>query len=855
MASPLASLSPLAQRLALPALAVVLLAPFVPFLVSPSAHVIGASACDNPSMFYFLPHFAGHAWRSGTVPLWNPYVMCGIPFAGEGQGAIFHPLSALFVFLPTGLAYNCVATACFVLSGLFFYGFIRALGLGRAAAACSALAWAFSTAQISRLYAGHLTIQLGLPILPLLPMLWERWRARGEAWCLPALAAGYGCLQLAGYPQATYSVSLFFLFYVLLSSSPEWRTASGRRTEARAIAALGCFVVLGIGLGAVQLLPSTDYAGESFRRQSSLEFCGSFSFAPENLITLIAPGFFGTLGTSGTGQYWGRNYLWEMWMYFGILPLVLAAVGAVAAPRRRRWVLLGCAAVAFVVALGRHTPLFPLLYRFVPFFDTFRGPSKYGVITLFCLTALSAYGFDALLAPRASEATGTGESAPSAARKRHGSRQPEPGRSAHKKLPPPRRRDPVLVAGLAASGVIVAVSALLAAVLLPGHASAGSTWQGLLRWVQVQGESYVQPLNVLDPAVLQATARPAGAWLARGAALAILSAGLLLLARRRHLGRPALLAATLALLAFDLGTFFAPCLVSYDERITRYPQSLLDALEPRNTLPTRILDPTSYQNEAMRYGLSSIGGYSGNTLTRYNNFLNHSQGMDPTISQAATTIRSLPESFRMLGLETIVLPPKIPASPEWRPVAEMPDGRRVLRFPGCPRVFLAVDAHRCASADEALDYVLGEKADPVARPAVETDGALPEAAPLEPGEEAACTEFGLNRVALRVHAARPRLLVLTEMLYKDWRVRANGASAPILPANYLFRGVLVPEGDSTVVFTYESRAFRAGLVITLAALAILAVAAWGMRSRGRLRASETKRETWEKSPEGKTRPQ
>ena len=32
--------------------------------------------------------------------------MLGIPFLGEGQASIFHPLSAIFLFLPTGVAMN-----------------------------------------------------------------------------------------------------------------------------------------------------------------------------------------------------------------------------------------------------------------------------------------------------------------------------------------------------------------------------------------------------------------------------------------------------------------------------------------------------------------------------------------------------------------------------------------------------------------------------------------------------------------------------------------------------------------------------------------------------------------------------
>ena len=61
--------------------------------------------------------------------------------------------------------------------------------------------------------------------------------------------------------------------------------------------------------------------------------------------------------------------------------------------------------------------------------------------------------------------------------------------------------------------------------------------------------------------------------------------------------------------------------------------------------------------------------------------------------------------------------------------------------------------------------------------------------------------------------------------------------APILSANYLFRGVLIPAGKSTVEFRYEPRSFQAGLALSLAAVMVLAGLTWRERRNRRVRSA------------------
>jgi hypothetical protein len=90
-----------------------------------------------------------------------------------------------------------------------------------------------------------------------------------------------------------------------------------------------------------------------------------------------------------------------MSVFVGVSGLLLVGVALQdRAYRRSTLIDLGLAALLCLLALGRHTPLFRLLYEYVPGFDRFRGLSKFTFpATLFVVLAIGA-GADALIRQR-----------------------------------------------------------------------------------------------------------------------------------------------------------------------------------------------------------------------------------------------------------------------------------------------------------------------------------------------------------------------------------------------------------------------------------------------------------------------
>ncbi|MGD8814013.1 MAG: YfhO family protein, partial [Anaerolineales bacterium] len=110
-------------------------------------------------------------------------------------------------------------------------------------------------------------------------------------------------------------------------------------------------------------------------------------------------------GNPATGDYWGYGNYWEDAVYIGFAPFLLALLALVRGflgreTRKGLIRLLAIAAgLAFMLALGKNTPIFPWLFEHVPTFNLFQGPARWNLITIFCLALLAGFGADAWRAP------------------------------------------------------------------------------------------------------------------------------------------------------------------------------------------------------------------------------------------------------------------------------------------------------------------------------------------------------------------------------------------------------------------------------------------------------------------------
>jgi hypothetical protein len=84
-----------------------------------------------------------------------------------------------------------------------------------------------------------------------------------------------------------------------------------------------------------------------------------------------------------------------------------------------------------------------------------------------------------------------------------------------------------------------------------------------------------------------------------------------------------------------------------------------------------------------------------------------------------------------------------------------------------------------------------------------------------------------NELRILVEAQDPGWLLVRDTYYPGWQAAVNGAEAEVHPANYLFRALRLPAGQSEVVLRYQPFSFYLGA--GLSGLTALGLALYAFR--------------------------
>jgi hypothetical protein len=220
-----------------------------------------------------------------------------------------------------------------------------------------------------------------------------------------AIAGGLllGVMYLAGHPQST----LYFTFFLALLAVYEivYRLRHNigpiGRISPMTMLRMALPVLIGLGIFAIQFLPSQELAALSRRDVIPYEKSLDGSLAWGNLFTLVMPRLFGvaTGASDAKVQYWnGPYYLsWETAIYIGVLPLFFAIMAALVA-RERKYVpfFASMAILAVLFALGDHFFLYKLFFQ-LPLFSKFRTPARIMMLFSFSTCALAGLGLSEAL--------------------------------------------------------------------------------------------------------------------------------------------------------------------------------------------------------------------------------------------------------------------------------------------------------------------------------------------------------------------------------------------------------------------------------------------------------------------------
>ncbi len=324
---------------------------------------------------YFYPywHLVAKAIKEGRIPLWNPNLFMGSPLLANAQLSFFYGVNWPFLvwFTPPQAVKISIALHLFVAGFSAWLLAKKGLKLSSWASLFSAVSFSASGFLVAQAeHVNQLEVMAWLPLLILL-----------VSHHLLAASAIVSFMIFAGHFQAFY-ISLAAVAVYALSSIPTDRGRSFLRL-------LGALLI-GVGVAAVQLIPSLELATLSIRSHGlTYQDATAFSLRP----FLLAYSLLSPAGFKPEVVFRSRAFT-EYIAYQGILCLLLALAGLLSPKKKLPWAVL--ALLGLFLAFGRANPFYRLLYEFIPGFSSFRAPARWMLLYTLGLSMLAGVGLDSL---------------------------------------------------------------------------------------------------------------------------------------------------------------------------------------------------------------------------------------------------------------------------------------------------------------------------------------------------------------------------------------------------------------------------------------------------------------------------
>jgi hypothetical protein len=709
-------------------------------------------------------NLASRLWRSGQLPVWNPFLFNGYPMIAEPVYQIFY-LPNLLLSLATAFSPRAVLfqLAVHQLMGGFFTYLLAGLWLKSTPARLLAgvvymlngVFWARQEHVVT------IDTEIWLPLV--LYAVERAWRARTPSSL--ALAAGsIALLLLAGHPQSFYFsllvVGLTTVFWVAdaraADAGPAWRPP----------AVLAAVVGLGVLLASVQLLPTAELMRLT-NRGAAIPYklaIASGALRPSHLVTALLPDFHGAL----RGPYLGEGDVSQSSIYFGVVPLLLVGFALAGRLGRRGVYLLLMALFALLVSLGPSGFVSSIAYRVIPLFAMFRSPANYAFAFVLFAALLAGHGLEQL------------------------------------------ERDEVrparYVAYLAALGL--ALWLLIHFEAPPNPRLAANLHRDTIRLAAGIG-AVVLLLALRRTGVLGASAC---GWLAVASTtveLVIAGAGANTLGDRAPASvyceeSPAPLVAAVGGLPGQACTRPDPPVVDEGHAASAY-RLHVDSQVYRDGSPLPNILPL------YRVGFDRIVLHQG-YLT---------DGYEPMVLRRHVAFHRL---VQRLSLETAGLPPAQRAAVIGRPLLAagvrylyLSTGLVELPDP-LPRAYFVERARTATDDADALRLLGDPTVDLRSEVILERDGPDDAPARRRRWEPVRFVSQTAANVSLHVEAPRAGYVVLSDTFYPGWEATVNGRAAPVLRANQSFKAVQVEAGPNDVRFRFRPRSLRWGAILSLLTL-------------------------------------
>jgi hypothetical protein len=769
---------------------------------------------DFIEQFSMFEEYQYRSAKQGRFPTWNPYILTGQPFHGNGQSAMLFPTHWIYFLLNPDFARGPMAMLRLWVSAMAMFSLLQKLGLSPIAAFVGGSVWAFGSFNMHWLPWPHTNASLSAPVallgLDYLLLSPSLRRFAAASLCITPLF-------LAGHPGTEYLCGELIAIYCIVRLVG--RALTGVPLRSLMIAACSAVAAIAAALltAAAALWPLFLQIRRSFEYLDPAGHRGGMPPLSWSALWLfLVPEYFGRPRAAFVSyvDLPPDNYM-ESALWFGAIAFLLALAGIYGAFSQRT------------------------IDRNQPWRNRFSFPAIFGIIVF----ALSL-GVVFSIWPISQIANALPGSQLTNLRRVLFATQFAGAMLAactvHQILIKKDLKVAIFAALLCVTGSILALDALVGqwpkfeqnwAQSLQLAARQHPDWPTLMHSMFVQFAGY----RILAGAII----------LVLGTVLLLL---IVLLTIRRRAVPPGLQYLFAAIITLDVllpayeFTPIAPLQIASPPAPPILASMIHQIGDGRMLGVDGMLDP----NLSMHFGFRDIRGYDlphdrrqvdlfkrlhvdDAFLTGEIKFRQLYPVIQPEISAyldracVRAVMLQCPDAQVAAGLSSLKQDPSIDEK-DWPLVASAPDRVMVFANPNAyPRTFLAEDAEPATSAGEAMNALLNPSVDLRHHSVYESAHALE---PLHSTESdatriARITVDDPERIVIDTQARDEHLLDLDDRMADRWRVTVDGKPAEPLIANYLFRGVIVPAGHHTVEWTYHAPGLAAGFGISIGALAAL----------------------------------
>jgi len=769
---------------------------------------------------------ASHSWETllkdadsvGIYPLWNPYIFCGMP----GYASLtFSPEPKLNLTILKNISNIWWAVRYY--SGYFFLerkdGALLFLylvfGIGvyllvynklksKPIALIVALMATYSARVTILIMIGHVTKIEVLAWFPYVFLLVEKLREKFNILHAFLLAIFVRLMIEPGHVQFIFYIYLAIGSYLIFILTRAFIKKENWKGTLRSGILLAAATVIAFLMGADQHLSTLEYNPYSMRGSNPIintsptsdtktveggldyDYATNWSFSPGEMITFFVPSWYGFGDVTYQGPLSNnRQQMWNFYLgpqlsvdcpqYMGVVVIVLAIIGFIRYRKEPFVQFMGAAIViSLLIAFGREFSLvYDLMYRYFPMFNKFRIPVLILMLVQFFVPILAGYGIVSFMTDPKKNIT-----------------------------PALEKRWKYTLGGLLA-GILIAV---IGKGLIKGI-------YGMFFPIQEVGKTLTHYFGQLNQTVVDIfydfIVSLVVTDILVGCALLLITFAAFYYYQKRKLKDTVLYGLLIIIVIFDLWR------VAWRPSDPKDRKESIQSIATPNFVKVLQQDTTQFRVLKITDGRPVYGDNSYAYWRIQNAFGYH--GAKMRIFQDMDDVAGMgnPLVWQLMNVKYLISN-RDETSPALVEVYNSPNTKVYgIRF-ALPRVFF-VNKYEVSDNLGILKKIADRSFDPLDIAYVSKDIKTKIDPPLQ-GAEAEIVHYGIQDLKVRATATGNNLLFLSEAYYpKGWKAFVDGNEVEILRLNYMFRGVIVPQGEHTIEMKFEPESFTTGRQISLAA--------------------------------------